>query len=214
MKAFIINYNRLTLPRKMALWLFERGVEPIFIDNKSDYPPLVKYYNTCPFQTIFMKANYGHMVFWNCKLYELLKPNERYILTDPDLNLEGIPDDFLKVLNEGLDKYKEFAKCGFSLEINDLPDTPEGNLVKNQIEPRYWRKALDSLYYDAPIDTTFALYREGEKTYTHLAIRTNRPYTAKHIPWYYYHLGELSEDEQYYYLTANGSSSGKKRLVP
>lgn len=198
----------------MARWLFERGVDPIFIDNNSNYPPLLDYYNTCPFAVLFMKANYGHMVFWGAKIYELLKPNERYIVTDPDLSLEGIPDDFLSVLNAGLDKYKGYDKCGFSLEINDLPDTPEGNLVKTQIEPRYWRKALDTLYFDAPVDTTFALYREGTRLYNHNALRTNRPYTAKHIPWYYYHISELPEDEQYYYSTANGSSSGKKRLVP
>jgi len=214
MKAFIINYNRLTLPRNMALWLFDRGVEPIFIDNKSDYPPLVKYYSNCPFQVLFMKANYGHKVFWDCKLYELLKPNERYILTDPDLDLEGIPDDFLTVLNEGLNKYREYNKCGFSLEINDLPDTPEGNLIRNQVEPRYWRRRKGKMYFNAPIDTTFALYRERSNRYFHEALRTDRPYTAKHIPWYYYHISELPEDEQYYYSTANGSSSGKQRLVP
>jgi hypothetical protein len=130
------------------------------------------------------------------------------------LDLTGIPDDFLKVLNEGLNKYPRFSKCGFSLEINDLPSTPEGDLIRTKVEPRYWRKALDPLYYNAPIDTTLALYREGEKTYNHIAIRTNRPYTAKHVPWYYYHLEELSADEQYYYKTANGSASGKLRLVP
>jgi hypothetical protein len=214
MKAFIINYNRLTLPKNMARWLFERGCEPIFIDNHSDYPPLLEYYDKCPFSVIYLKQNYGHKVFWDCELYKILKSNERYILTDPDLDLMGIPDDFLKVLNEGLNKYPRFNKCGFSLEIDDLPPTPEGDLIRTKVEPRYWRKALDPLYFNAPIDTTFALYREGANSYFHPALRTNRPYTAKHLPWYYYHLSELSEDEQYYYKTANGSASGKLRLVP
>jgi len=214
MKVFIINYNRLTLTKNMALWLFRRGCDPIFIDNHSDYKPLLDYYQRCPFQVIFMKENYGHKVFWDRQLYKLLKPDERYILTDPDLDLTGIPDDFLKVLNDGLDKYPKFSKCGFSLEIDDLPSTPEGDLIRTQVEPRYWRKALDPLYYDAPVDTTFALYREGVKVYTHSALRTNRPYTAKHLPWYYYHIGELPEDEQYYYKTANDSASNRLRLVP
>jgi hypothetical protein len=163
-----------------------------------------------------MKENYGHTVLWNKEiaLLKSLVGNERYIVTDPDLDLEGIPDDFLKVLNAGLDKYPQFNKCGFSLEINDLPNTPEGNLIRTKVEPRYWRRLLDPLYYNAPIDTTFALYREGVNTYFHPAIRTNRPYTARHIPWYYYHFSELPEDEQYYFKTANSSSSGKNRLVP
>jgi hypothetical protein len=200
----------------MADWCAKQGLDPIFIDNHSDYTPLIRYYLNCPYEVYRMKENYGHTVLWNKEiaLFKSLVGNERYIVTDPDLDLEGIPDDFLKVLNAGLDKYPQFNKCGFSLEINDLPNTPEGNLIRTKVEPRYWRRLLDPLYYNAPIDTTFALYREGVNTYFHPAIRTNRPYTARHIPWYYYHFSELPEDEQYYFKTANSSSSGKNRLVP
>jgi hypothetical protein len=44
MKVLIINYNRLLLPSKLADWVFKRGCEPIFIDNNSDYKPLLNYY--------------------------------------------------------------------------------------------------------------------------------------------------------------------------
>lgn len=216
MFVFIINYNRLTLPSKLADWCVAHNLIPLFVDNNSDYPPLLEYYYKCPHMVLRLQENYGHTIIWNktINLLDILKIKGRYIVTDSDLDLEGIPDDFLEVLNTGLDKYPQFNKCGFSLEINDLPDTPEGNLIRTKVEARYWTKVLDPLYYNAPVDTTFALYREGVNCYFHPAIRTNRPYTARHIPWYYYHLSELPEDEQYYYKTANGSSSGKNRLVP
>jgi hypothetical protein len=44
------------------------------------------------------------------------------------------------------------------------------------------------------------------------SIRTNRPYTAKHIPWYYENLRDLPEDEQHYFQTANGSFSWTSRF--
>jgi hypothetical protein len=128
------------------------------------------------------------------------------------LDLSLVPSDFLKVLNSGLNKYKQYDKCGLSLQIDDLPDTDEGNYIKHH-EGKYWVKSLAGGYFDSPVDTTFALYREGVKEYNHNGIRSARPYTAKHIPWYYSDINLLPEDEQYYLKTANESSSGKKRLV-
>jgi hypothetical protein len=199
----------------MADWCAARGCDPVFIDNDSDYPPLLEYYKKCRYGVIRLDINYGHTVLWDQR--ELLKSlvgNDRYIVTDPDLDLTGVPDDFLQVLNEGLNKYPEYDKCALSLEINDLPDSTEGNLVRNKFEPKYWKNPLDDKYYHADTDTTFALYREGIKHYSHSAIRTARPYTAKHVPWYYTDFNSLPEDEQYYFRTANDSSSGKKRLLP
>jgi len=211
MKVFIINFNRLTLPSKMADWLSVRGCEPIFIDNHSDYPPLLEYYYNCPYIVFRMKENYGHKVIWEQPQFNKFITGGRYIVTDPDLNLSGIPPDFLQVLNEGLDKYPEYDKCGFSLEINDLPDTEEGSLVRNKFEFKYWTSPLDSKYYKADVDTTFALCKQP--FYSHSGIRTNRPYTARHVPWYYKDFESLSEEDKYYFRTANESSSGKKRLM-
>jgi hypothetical protein len=201
----------------MAEWCDTHGLNPVFVDNHSDYAPLLEYYYKCPYTVFRLKENYGHTVLWNggnSILDNVVGMHSRYIVSDPDLDLEGIPTDFLAVLNAGLDKYPPIDKCGFSLEINDLPDTEEGNYIRTQVEPRYWRKKYDDMYYNSPIDTTFALYREGVRHYSHIAVRTERPYTARHLPWYYSAISKLSEDEQYYYRTANvNSATGKKRLV-
>lgn len=216
MVVFIINYNRLTLPKKLAEWCYLHGLTPVFVDNHSDYVPLLEYYQNCPYTVIQLGFNYGHTVLWNGATYILndFVKRTRYIVTDPDLDLEGIPDDFLDVLNKGLDKFPNIDKCGFSLRINDLPNTEEGNFIRIKVEPRYWRKKFDDMYYNSPIDTTFALYREGVRHYSHLAVRTAPPYAARHIPWYYTDIKLLPEDEQYYYATADShSATGKNRLM-
>jgi len=194
MKILIINFNRITLPSQMADWLSERGCEPIFVDNNSDYAPLLEYYYKCPYTVVRMGKNYGHQVVWQQGLLDKLRIGSEYIVTDPDLDLSKIPNDFLPVLKEGLRRYPQFSKCGFSLEINDIPHQCTINW-----ETKFWKQPLDEQYFDAIIDTTFALYKTKEFSYS--AIRTNRPYIARHVPWYYTWVKDLPEDEQYYYNT-------------
>ena len=201
MKALIITYNRLELPVKMALWLNARNIEPIFIDNNSDYIPLLEYYaDRCPYKVLRMDQNYGHMVVWSQNVLDKLEITGNYIVSDPDLDLSGIPDDFLNILEGGLIKYPKFDKCGFSLEINDVT-----NKSIIEFENNYWIHPLDSMYFNAPIDTTFALYKS--KYYSFNAIRTNRPYTARHIPWYYNDFNNLPDDEVYYFKNTGESST-------
>jgi hypothetical protein len=214
MKVFIINYNRLTLSKNTADWCAKHGLEPIFIDNHSDYLPLLKYYMNCPYEVYRLAENRGHRVISTLNLNTLFGVTGMYIVTDPDLDFTGVPDDFLTVMREGLEKYPFARKCGLSLEINDLPNSVEGNFIRSHAEPTYWRKPLDNMYFNAPVDTTFVLYRtEYSQHFVGKSIRTNRPYTARHLPWYYTDLSLLPKDEQYYWKTANGSSSGKERLV-
>ena len=138
MIALIINYNRVTYVKQMADWCAEHNLIPIIIDNHSDYPPLLEYYYQCPYTVYRMKNNIGHKVCAILDLRKLFGITGRYIVTDPDLDLSGIPDDFLEVLNEGLDRYPDRVKCGFSLEIDDLPNTEEAHYIKNRHELDYW----------------------------------------------------------------------------
>jgi hypothetical protein len=202
MKALIITYNRLNLPYNMALWLALRDIEPIFIDNNSDYPPLLEYYERTPFKVVRMKENYGYKVVWEQNLLKRLNITGNYIVTDPDLDLTGIPDDFLSVIEEGLRRYPQFDKCGFSLEINDLPPT---EFCPANYEKQFWQHPLDEKYFAAAIDTTFALYKVPFHSFN--AIRTNRPYTARHMPWYYFDFEDMPVDEQYYFRTTKESHS-------
>lgn len=194
-KALIINFNRITLPMKMAAWIVNHGLQPVIIDNASTNPALLEFYKyRCPYDVLRMDQNYGHLVVWKQNVLASLGIADRYIVTDPDLDLSGIPADFMHVLEEGLRRYPTIDKCGFSLEIEDL--TNQGTI---EWEKKFWQYPLDNQYYNAQIDTTFALYRSSNFSFN--AARTARPYTAKHIPWYYNHISELPADEQYYYNT-------------
>jgi hypothetical protein len=202
MIALIITYNRLNLPKNMADFLFAHKINPIFVDNNSDYPPLLEYYKTCEYDVIRLDQNYGYKVVWEQDILKKIGITGNYIVTDPDLDLSGIPDDFLSVLEEGLMRYPQFDKCGFSLEINDLPKT-SFNPVNWEVQ--FWQKPLDGRYFEAPIDTTFALYKVPYHSYK--ALRTNRPYVCRHLPWYYFDFKDMPVDEQYYFSTCRESHS-------
>jgi len=216
MKVLIINYNRITLGVNMADWLAKRGCEPIFIDNHSDYPPLLDYYKHCPYQVAIMDKNYGHLVAWEQGVLDELGIEGNYIVTDPDLDLEGIPDDFLSVLEEGLRRYPQFDKCGFSLDRSDQPNKyTEKYSSKIWVKAAdwdkfFWRKPLDDLYFDAPLETTFALYKT--RYFSVKSLRTNQPYTVLHVPWYYDWIKDLPEDEQYYFQTQNMATASHTEL--
>jgi hypothetical protein len=210
MKCFIISYNRLTCLKNIAERLYKLGFDINIIDNHSSYQPLLDWYKTIPYNIIMMDANYTHTVFWSKQLYKNVI-GERYIVTDPDLDISEIPDDFITFLNKGLDKYPSFDKCGFSLKINDLPDTPIANEAKGW-EQKFWQCKLDDMYYAADIDTTFSLYRENANVHILKALRTEAPYCAKHIPWYYTNFEELPEDEQFYYNSSKSCTFWSKYI--
>jgi len=210
MKAFIINYNRLTLVQNIAEHLSKAGLDVYIIDNNSTHAPLLSWYTTCPYNVLRMDDNYGHTVFWTKGLFTMVK-DERYILTDPDLDISSVPSDFVKILNDGLTKYPKYPKCGLSLKLDDLPDTKVGNSAKGW-ESKFWQHPLDEMYYAADVDTTLAMYRENTRIHTISAIRTAPPYSARHIPWYYTTFEELPEDEKYYYSSSKTYTSWSKYM--
>jgi len=212
MKIFIINYNRLTYLKNTIEWALSNDLQPIVLDNASTYHPLLDYYRTNPCPIYRFKTNQGHKVLWNNPiLFKILRIKGQYLVTDPDLDLTNVPKDFLKVMEAGLHRYTKYTKCGLSLEINDLPNTVLGNAVK-EWESQFWTRPLDEMYYEAGVDTTFALYRNQNFSITP-SLRLNRPYTAKHLPWYYADLSKLPKDEQHYIKTANSSFSWKDKII-
>lgn len=205
MIAFIINRDRLGLPAKLADWLSFHGITPIFIDNASTYEPLLQFYYETSYEVYRIFKNVGSRVVWEQGLLDRLKiTDKRYIVTDSDLDPTDVPDDFLDVLQEGLNRYPDRFKCGLGLRIDDLPDTDLAKQVK-ALEMHYWVNSLDDQYYNSQVDTTLALYER--RTYNGTqdflsACRTKPPYLIKHVPWYYKSWKDLPEDEQYYFSHA------------
>jgi hypothetical protein len=184
----------------------EPRVEIIIVDNRSTYPPLLEYLNETPHQVVRMSENFGYKVIWEQNL--LQDVNSRYIISDADLILNHIPDDWFDLLNKGLDKYPDVAKAGFSLDISNLPsDSP---VVQH--ESQFWRYRLDSQFFSALIDTTFALYRENIKAHTYSAIRSDKPYTAIHEPWHKTPT-TLTEEDRYYFSSVKTSTHWSAQLL-
>lgn len=193
--AFIINYNRLGLPKKMYEYLSDiPDIIPVILDNNSSYEPLLEWYEKEKPNVERFKLNYGNCCIFNTGILDKYNLHGNFILTDPDLDISGIPKDFLHILKLGLDKYSWADKCGFSLSIDNLPD----NSITQEVlkwETGYWQNPLDDMYFKAPIDTTFALFRTRMHSFE--CIRTNIPYCAKHMPWYWTK-ENIPNDEKYY----------------
>ena len=215
----------------MAEILSAQGHEIIFIDNNSNYAPLLDYYHSCKFKVVRLNRNLGSRAFWLSGIATSL--NEEYVVTDPDLGIENIPVDWLEKLREGLTMYKTY-KCGFSLDETLVPPENPAYLIDGICLDREknglgrWKNPLPGGFWNEPIDTTFALYNpRAVSPDFYSAVRSGRPYTARHWPWHIVleksqepnALSVPLDDELvYYYKTAFDNSKGyfsttKQRLV-
>ncbi len=187
-------------------------VEPVIVDNNSSYPPLLEWYATRPCKIIRCSKNMGHLAPW--KLGVATDHDAPYYgVTDPDLDLSSIPKDFSEVLIKGLEKFPNKIKVGFSIEVEGYPD----NEFKEQYidwQIGFWQTPLyEDMYWDSEIDTTFAYYRNEPYLHTTCALRTNRPYTVKHLP-FHLDVNNLPEDFVYYCRHANEGVMGNAPGVP
>lgn len=206
-KAFIVNRNLVTTLQKTVDFLLkENRVEVVIFDQDSTYPPLLEYYKTCGVKIVYAGVNGGPHSTWGPKLAPEFN-NEYFILADSDCSYEGVPDDWLDKMINVL-KLTNHFKVGFSLRLNDLPDTPLGRMARTA-EARYW---IDKNEYGwvADIDTTFALYRP-HSPFSYRALRLDDPYCIKHHMWYLTK-EELPDEWRYYLDHASGVSTWGSQL--
>ena len=216
--VIINNFNRLTYLRELIQALESRGITNIvIIDNQSSYPPLLAYYKICPYKIVRLPANYGHLALWKSGVYSQYRWNY-FVYTDPDVvPVEQCPSDFLAVFKTLLDKNYKLDKIGFGIKIDDLPDRFALKERVVRYESGYWEKEVAPGLYNAPIDTTFALYKpfsrlKAGEIYTLQSWRTGYPYLIRHLPWYI-DSSQISQEDQYYLDTCNGSSTIAKEVL-
>jgi hypothetical protein len=113
----------------------------------------------------------------------------------------------------GINRFNTY-KAGLSLEIQDIPDHPLTKEFVLAWESKYWEKKVDG-FYMSPVDTTFALYRKKSSVWDIDGVRSDRPYTARHLP-FYVTKDNAGEDFVNYLRTCNSSASGShlyKRIL-
>lgn len=205
--CFINNRNLVTMPRAMLADLRRIGCEPIIVDNASTAPDVRAWYDTNPCQIIRLPHNVGKFAPWESGAVQRYA-TDYYIVTDPDLDLSSVPDDVLTVLRTGMDRHNA-AKCGLSLRIDDIPaDTVVGAEAVHW-ERTWWQNSADSQFFNAAIDTTFAMYLKHRQDGPQL--RAKPPYTARHLPWYYT-TANMPEEYRYYLSEASSVSDWGNKM--
>jgi hypothetical protein len=151
-----------------------------------------------------------------------------YIVTDPDLDLTKLPQDTIEQLKH-VSEQLQAHKVGLALDISSADDLLEGeyvrkhaNLVYNigQWEAQFWKHRVEQVsdveVYDAPIDTTFALYNklnEPQDKMTRM-YRLAGPYTVRHLMWHKSWVKQLNEEDyKEYFLSAQTFVSTTSKLV-
>lgn len=206
-KALIVNRNLITsLKNTIDFLKKDNRIEIWVIDQDSTYQPLLEYYKTNPCNIFYSKTNEGPHSCWHPR-YSAIKNNQPFIIADSDCLYDDVPFDWLdKMLNVLTTTHK--SKVGFSLDIYDLPDNEIGKQAI-EWESKYWVNKINN-NWDAHIDTTFALYKPNSG-FSYEAIRLDKPYCIKHIPWYLTK-ENITDEWKYYLKTASGISTWGSKL--
>lgn len=208
--VIINNRNLFTWVVEMVnkIKTYEGVGEIIIIDNGSDYPPLLEWYQTNPC-TIHRTDNIGHIAPWQI-LGDVIT-NSDYVITDADMGLLDTPSDTLLYLKDNMDSLG-LDKIGLGL---DWGIVKEDSLYYNHLqsyEKNRWNSSHTNNIYNIAIDTTFALYKKGTPYFVGGA-STTYPYVARHYPWEFnQETYEKNEEYKYYIKNANTSSSYKTYL--
>lgn len=199
----IHNRDQLFYLQQLVMQLHFMGYHNIYIlDNNSTYPPLLAFYEMGYAWVYFMVKNFGSMALFESNMH--LQLHGRFVLTDSDVIFTSeAPNDWLRHFWNLLDKYPDVMKVGAQLKIDDLPNTYPLKREVQFHECQSWleRKKVpgQNEVYRTLIDTTLALYREGQHKYLdrwqwltssntsmspYNALRVGGKYSMQHLPWY------------------------------
>ncbi|MDL2336324.1 MAG: methyltransferase domain-containing protein [Pseudomonadota bacterium] len=198
--VFIVNRNRYTAMRQLIDWLQAGGTRRIVIlDNASDYPPLLTYYEFLPagVNVLRLDQNHGPWVFWQQGIHTVM--DTPYVVTDSDIvPTDECPADLIGRLQQVLLRYPDVSKVGPALRIDNIPDGYVQADMVRKWESQFWEHPVAPGVFAAPIDTTFALYpAHAEFSNDGHSLRLGHPCLAEHTPWYAVE-SHLSDEELYY----------------
>lgn len=208
--VIINNFNRLTTTKKLCEDLTKLGyTQVVVLDNLSDYPPLLQWYQECPYRIVRLNRNMGELAIYDSDLINEWSQGSWIAYTDSDIQLNSMtPPDFILHLQRLGEKYG-INKVGLALQIDDLPQDIDYRINVKNWETKYWANMLEPGVFAGEIDTTFCVIRVGLPA-QYEALRVGGNYTARHIPWYT-DFAKLSVEEKYY-LDHSSYRSNYKRI--
>lgn len=215
--VYICNRNNFERGfKRLVEWLLSVRMKTIIvIDNQSSYPPLLDYYSEMAgkIEVQVQPSNIGPRGFWDTGAVADIKTP--FIYTDCDLvPAADCPKDVIEVMLGLLKKQEGGRKVGVSLRIDNLPDHFSKKDLVIQWETHFWDKErqdqVNNEYrnggraFNADVDTTFAMYHP-QQSFTYTSLRTDKPYSFEHVPWYSDDSNPTEEDKFYreHYETAH-----------
>ena len=143
---------------------------------------------------------YRHLAPW---ALEIVPKDRPYIVTDEDCAItDDCPEDVVNQMVVTLMKLSDVMKVGLGINTaNFLDPAPERYRYSYEMERSVARRPMRGRgVRDAPVDTTFALYREGGEWPGICGVRLEAPYLIEHLPW----LNEDYTDEEREYYRQEG----------
>lgn len=199
--VYVVVRDLVDAPKKLVGQINElRDGMAIVVDCASTNPKCIEWMNSLS-SPVYHTENFGVHAPWDAGLIlEKMHHTKRfassyYVVTDGDLDIETVPKDVLFRMRSILNERDDIQKIGLSIEINDLPDNDRKESILS-FEQKYW-KVKDDSGWKADCDSAFCMYRAGDRWTGYQCIRMDRPYTARHVPWYWDE-NNLPADAQWY----------------
>ena len=202
MRAFIICRDRVTYAHLCLTAMTEAGLDPVLVDQGSTWPLANDYLKAMETAGVkVLRRQGGHpRSLWYWEPFRQACGTGRYVVTDCDVvPSDDCPLDWPHRFSDLLDSHPEFPKVGMGLRLDRIPDTYQRKDHVLKWERKFWETPLEDGVYQAPVDTTLAMYRQlGEFDISLSAIRTGHPYVADHLAWYEDYT-ELDEELRWYH---------------
>lgn len=193
--AIVIVRDRVSYARLCVEALLRAGLEVHVVDHESTYEPCLKWLSmleTSGLVSVHRRKNVHPRDLWRWHGLRQIVGDRRYIVTDPDVVPdENCPSDWFHYMDSVLDEHPGWLKIGFNLRTDDLPSHYVHAETVKEWEAQWYTRDLGvdvrPKLYQASVDTTLALYRslnECDQFSLAPALRTDRPYLARHLTWY------------------------------
>jgi hypothetical protein len=185
--AIVVTRDRVTYTKRCVNAFLEAGCDVHIVDHGSSWPEMVEWLDGVNLPVHHLPNGLPRKL-WDWSGLRDIACSGRYIVTDPDVVPEAsCPRDWVRYLHSVLDQNPGWLKVGLGLRIDDLPDYYSNADEVYAWERQYWDNPMSKDLFMSPVDTTLALYRsldECDQFRLAPALRTRRPYLARHLTWY------------------------------